>query len=88
MGDVEKPKNDRSGLVVATTIGAELGKWFGTATALEVVAATRAGAKMDDRSVLLSFLPGFNRNVAIPTYGLTSTVLYGTSAILKAAYKL
>lgn len=87
MGDVEKTTN-KNALVAVTKIGTELGKWFAGATALEVVAGTRQDATRADRSVLLGFIPGFTREVAIPTYGVTSTVLYGTSAILKAAYKL
>ena len=83
-------KKDEYGVLRTTTnIGIELGKWFGYATALEVLAAQQGGAKSDDASALLgSFLPKFRRDVAITTYGLTSTVLYATSAILKASYKL
>ena len=82
-------KKDQYGALRATTsIGIELGKWFGYATALEVVAGQQTGAAPTDRSVLLSFIPGFQRRHAINTYGLTSTVLFATSAILKASYKL
>jgi hypothetical protein len=88
MGDVENTTNNNT-LVAVTKIGSELGKWFAGATALEVLAGTRTDAARTDRSVILGPLfNSFSRQAAIPTYGITSTVLYGTSAILKAAYKL
>jgi len=81
-------RDEYGGLRTTTTIGLELGKWFAGATALEVLAAQQAAASPNDRSALLGFIPGFNRNVAIPVFGITSTVLYATSAVVKAAYKL
>lgn len=82
-------KEEYGVLRTSTNIGIELGKWFGYATVLEVVAGQQAGATKDDRSVLLgSLFKDFHRDAAITTYALTSTVLFGTSAVLKAAYKL
>jgi hypothetical protein len=82
-------KSDQYGALRTTTnIGNVIGLWFGYATAIEVAAGLQNGAKKSDDSAVLGFIPGFTREVAIPTYAITSTVLYATSAILKAAYKL
>jgi len=67
-----------------------LGLWIGYAGALECVAPTgSATTKVKDaESVTLGWISGdIKRSTAIPLYLLTSTVLYGGSAIANAYLK-